>query len=99
MYQPEISEENIKNLYHLKLTTKKPMTKLINAILTAFFHQLEEVEKTGTSAVSSDGDGQVLVGSIQLNLQNTDKNGGGAGESGKRSPKRRCKAETKGVPY
>ncbi len=69
MYQPEISEENIKSLYYLKVATKKPMTKLINAILTAFFHQLEEVEKVRTDAVSSDGDGQVRVGNIQLNLQ------------------------------
>lgn len=68
MYQPEITEEHIKNLYHLKLATKKPMTKLINAILTAFFHQLEEVEKEGTTAVSSNGDGQVSVGSIQLDF-------------------------------
>ncbi len=45
MYQPEISEENIKSLYYLKVATKKPMTKLINAILTAFFHQLQEVNK------------------------------------------------------
>ena len=69
MYQPEISEENIKSLYYLKLATKKPMTKLINAILTAFFHQLEEVKEVRTDAVSSDGDGQVRVGNIQLNLQ------------------------------
>ena len=68
MYQPEISEEHIKNLYYLKLATKKPMTKLINAILTAFFHQLEEVKEQGNDAISSNGDGQVLVGSIQLKL-------------------------------
>lgn len=66
MYQPEISEEHIKNLYYLKLSTKKPMTKLINAILAAFFHQLEEAEERGTGAVSSNGDGKVLVGGIQL---------------------------------
>ena len=76
MYQPEISEEHIKSLYYLKLATKKPMTKLINAILTAFFHQLKEAEERGTDAVSSNGDGQVLVGSIQLNLQNTDRKEG-----------------------
>jgi len=68
MYQPEITEENIRNLYYLKLATKKPMTKLINAILIAFFHQLEEVKEVGTDAISSNGDGQVCVGSIQLNF-------------------------------
>ncbi len=69
MYQPEISEENIKSLYYLKVATKKPMTKLINAILTAFFHQLEEAKQARTEAISSNGDGQVRVGSIHLNLQ------------------------------
>jgi hypothetical protein len=68
MYQPEISEENIKNIYHLKLATKKPMTKLINAILTAFFDQLEEVGKEGAIVPSGNGDEKVCVGSIQLNL-------------------------------
>jgi len=97
MYQPEIRKENIKNLYYLKLATRKPMTKLINAILTAFFHQLEEAKKRGIGAFSSDGDGQVLVGSIQLNLQKTEGKVGYAGKTEKR--KRPCKAEGKGVAY
>jgi ribosome biogenesis protein Nip4 len=68
MYQPEISEANIRNLYYLKLATKKPMTKLINAILAAFFEQLEEVREKGTVAISGDGDGKLCIGCIQLNF-------------------------------
>jgi hypothetical protein len=47
VYQPEIEEYHIRNLYQLKLRTKKPMTRLVNAILDAFFGQLEESEWGG----------------------------------------------------
>ncbi len=46
MYQPLITDENIQRLYRLKLKEKRPMTKLINQILDAFFstydHDLTE---------------------------------------------------------
>ena len=37
MYQPEITEENIRKLYRMKLMERRPMTKLINQILDDFF--------------------------------------------------------------
>ena len=37
MYQPLITDENIQRLYRMKLKEKRPMTKLINQILDAFF--------------------------------------------------------------
>jgi len=37
MYQPLMSEENVKRLYFLKLERKKPMTKLLDEILEQFF--------------------------------------------------------------
>ena len=66
MYQPEIKELNVRNLYRLKLRTRKPMTRLINAILDAFFGQLEELEWEGADAITHPGDGQIRVGNIQL---------------------------------
>ena len=99
MYQPEISEDNIRNLYHLKIAVKKPMTRLINAILDAFFHQLEETG--GTDAISNNRDGQVCVGSIQLSLHNKNDNGGkrcaGAGKEG--TDESLLKAQSKGIAY
>ncbi len=66
MYQPEIEEYHIRNLYQLKLRTRKPMTRLINAILDAFFGQLEELEWEGADAITHSGNGQIRVGNIQL---------------------------------
>ena len=68
MYQPEIEEYHIRNLYQLKLRTKKPMTRLVNAILDAFFGQLEELEWGGTDAITHSGNGQILVGNIKLSF-------------------------------
>lgn len=99
MYQPEITEENIRNLYHLKIAVRKPMTRLINAILEAFFSQLEETG--GTDAISNDRDGQVCVGSIQLSLHHKNDNGGkrraGAGKEG--LDESLLKAQGKSLPY
>ena len=72
MYQPEIAEYNIRNLYQLKLRTKKPMTRLVNAILDAFFGQLEELEWEGVDAITNHGDGQIRIGSIQLSFLKKD---------------------------
>ena len=66
MYQPEIEEYHIRNLYQLKLRTKKPMTRLVNAILDAFFGQLEELEWEGADAITHSSDGQIQVGNIKL---------------------------------
>jgi len=66
VYQPEIEEYHIRNLYQLKLRTKKPMTRLVNAILDAFFGQLEELEWGGADAITHSGHGQIRVGNIQL---------------------------------
>jgi hypothetical protein len=72
MYQPEIAEYNIRNLYQLKLRTKKPMTKLVNAILDAFFGQLEELEWEGADAISNAADEQIRIGNIHLSFPKKD---------------------------
>jgi hypothetical protein len=72
MYQPEIKEWNIRNLYQLKLRTKKPMTRLVNAILDAFFGQLEELEWGGADAINDHGNEQIRIGNIQLSFLKKD---------------------------
>ena len=72
MYQPEIKEWNVRNLYQLKLRTKKPMTRLVNAILDAFFGQLEALEWEGADAIINHGDGQIRIGNIQLTILKKD---------------------------
>jgi hypothetical protein len=37
MYQPVITDENVRRLYRMKLKEKRPMSKLINQILDDFF--------------------------------------------------------------
>ena len=39
MYQPVMSEENVRRLYFLKLERKKPMTRLLDTILNHYFEQ------------------------------------------------------------
>jgi hypothetical protein len=39
MYQPIMSEENVRRLYFLKQEKKKPMTKLLDQILDEYFEQ------------------------------------------------------------
>jgi len=46
MYQPEMSEENIRKLYLLKLEKRKPMTKLLNQILEEYFQQQDQQNKS-----------------------------------------------------
>jgi hypothetical protein len=46
MYQPIISDENIRRLYQMKLREKKPMTKLIDQILSDFFSTYEQDNST-----------------------------------------------------
>jgi hypothetical protein len=46
VYQPVISDENIRRLYRMKLREKKPMTKLIDQILSDFFSTYEQNNTT-----------------------------------------------------
>ncbi len=39
MYQPIMSEKNVRRLYFLKQEKKKPMTKLLDNILNEYFEQ------------------------------------------------------------
>jgi hypothetical protein len=39
VYQPVMSEENVRRLYFLKQEKKKPMTKLLDQILNEYFEQ------------------------------------------------------------
>lgn len=39
MYQPVMSEENVRRLYFLKLEKRRPMTKLLDTILNHYFEQ------------------------------------------------------------
>lgn len=82
MYQPEIADYNIKNLYQLKLRTKKPMTRLLNAIVDAFFTQLEALEWEGANAITNGSDSEIRVGSIQLSFLNKEPVGS-AGHTGR----------------
>lgn len=42
LYSPQITEENVRRLYLLKLEEKKPMTKLLDQILNEYFGQHEK---------------------------------------------------------
>lgn len=37
MYQPRISDENIRRLYQLRIKAKKPMTRVLDEILNEYF--------------------------------------------------------------
>jgi len=45
MYQPIMSEENVRRLYFLKQEKKKPMTKLLDQILNKYFEQRDNQDK------------------------------------------------------
>ena len=47
MYQPLMSEENVRRLYRLKLVRKKPMTKLLDQILNDYFEHQQEQKASG----------------------------------------------------
>jgi tRNA A37 threonylcarbamoyltransferase TsaD len=42
MYQPQISDENIRKLHKLKTKFKKPMTHILNKIMDDFFASYQE---------------------------------------------------------
>jgi hypothetical protein len=98
MYQPEIREGNIRKLYRLKLATKKPMTKLINAILEAFFNQLEEFKERGVDGMIESRGAQIRIGNIQLSFLNKDADQDAGGTENK-SLEKPCNIRNKGIPY
>jgi hypothetical protein len=51
MYQPIMSEENVRRLYFLKQEKKKPMTKLPDQILNQYF------EQHNSKSLASENDG------------------------------------------
>lgn len=98
MYQPEIREGNIRKLYGLKVATKKPMTKLINAILEAFFDQLEEFKEGGTDEIIENRGAQVRIGNIQLSFLSKDSDQG-AGGTENNSLEKPSNVKNKGISY
>jgi len=42
MYQPKISDGNIRKLYQLKIKLKKPMTHVLDEILKKYFASCQE---------------------------------------------------------
>lgn len=51
VYSPQLSEENVRKLYHLKLEKRRPMTRLINQILNEYFEQSEKESREGGKTV------------------------------------------------
>ncbi len=42
MYNPAMSEENVRRLYFLKLQRDRPMTKLLDEILNQYFEEKDK---------------------------------------------------------
>ncbi len=55
MYQPVMSDENVRRLYWLKCKKKRPMTKLLDEILNAFFEQCNNQNSTSGNQESEEG--------------------------------------------
>jgi hypothetical protein len=47
LYQPRISDENIRRLYLLKVQRKKPMTHVLDEILNNYFEAQKKEEMEG----------------------------------------------------
>lgn len=55
MYQPRISDVNIRRLYQLKKEMKKPMTHVLDEILNHYFASQEKrTETDGAKKISRD---------------------------------------------
>jgi hypothetical protein len=55
MYQPRISDVNIRRLYQLKKEMKKPMTHVLDEILNRYFASREKrTETDGAKKISND---------------------------------------------
>lgn len=63
MYQPVMSEENVRRLYFLKLERRRPMTRLLDEILDEYFENHKSVEG---------GDGECMsVKSVETNSKSS----------------------------
>ncbi len=54
MYQPVMSEENVRRLYFLKLEKRRPMTKLLDSILNQYFEQPNRQKAEAGKGVKGD---------------------------------------------
>lgn len=45
MYSPKVKEELIPQLYRLKQTTKKPMTKIVNEAVIEYLEKRKEMKE------------------------------------------------------
>ncbi len=52
MYQPRISEKNIRRLYQLKVRKKKPMTHVLDEILNDYFEAQQKADVDGQKKIS-----------------------------------------------
>ena len=55
MYQPVMSEENVRRLYFLKQEKKKPMTRLLDQILDEYFEQHKNQNSASENQESEKG--------------------------------------------
>jgi hypothetical protein len=56
MYQPMMSEENVKRLYWLKCEKKIPMTRLLDQILNEYFEQSNNQKSKSEDEAKAGGD-------------------------------------------
>ena len=54
MYQPRISDENIRRLYQMKVKRKKPMTHVLDEILNEYFAFHQEEPDEGLKKIAKD---------------------------------------------
>ena len=55
MYQPIMSEENVRRLYFLKQEKRKPMTRLLDQILNEYFEEHNNKKSTEQSGEVEEG--------------------------------------------
>jgi hypothetical protein len=55
MYQPVMSEENVRRLYFLKQEKKRPMTTLLDQILNEYFEQHKNQNSSSENQESKKG--------------------------------------------
>lgn len=46
MYSPKINEQNVIRLFHLKQRLKKPMTHIVNEIISEYLNKIENPSPT-----------------------------------------------------
>jgi hypothetical protein len=52
MYQPVMSDENVRRLYFLKLEKRRPMTRLLDEILNKYFERHDQNKEGGEECMS-----------------------------------------------